>query len=207
MMRVDLPSPLAPGKNFVFSLDWSYKINNSKRISGRTGAEYFPKDGNWLYEIAQWFPRMAAYTDVNGWQHKQFLGTGEFTLEPNPAGGTRFTWTERLVFPWWLGGPLGALVGGQIVMKAIWRPSGEKDGAVSIAGSVVSRVTWRERRSITKISELPLFSSVSATRLPSGEKRGESWVAVPEVRARGSPPAKSPRNTSQSVGVTARMNA
>ena len=48
-------------------------------------------------------------------------GTGEFTLEPNGPGGTRFTWTERLVFPWWLGGPLGALVGGQVVMKAIWR--------------------------------------------------------------------------------------
>jgi uncharacterized protein YndB with AHSA1/START domain len=48
-------------------------------------------------------------------------GTGEFTLEPNGSGGTRFTWTERLVFPWWLGGPLGALVGGQVVMKAIWR--------------------------------------------------------------------------------------
>jgi uncharacterized protein YndB with AHSA1/START domain len=48
-------------------------------------------------------------------------GTGEFTLEPNGSGGTRFTWTERLVFPWWLGGPLGALVGGQLVMKAIWR--------------------------------------------------------------------------------------
>ena len=48
-------------------------------------------------------------------------GTGEFTLEPTQAGGTLFTWTEKLVFPWWLGGPLGALVGGQIVMKAIWR--------------------------------------------------------------------------------------
>ena len=48
-------------------------------------------------------------------------GTGEFTLEPNGSGGTRFTWTERLDFPWWLGGPLGALVGGQVVMKAIWR--------------------------------------------------------------------------------------
>ena len=81
MMRVDLPAPLPPGKSFVFSLDWDYKINNSKRISGRTGAEFFPKDGNWIYEIAQWFPRMAAYNDVNGWQHKQFLGTGEFTLE------------------------------------------------------------------------------------------------------------------------------
>jgi len=81
MMRVDLPVPLESGKRFTFSLDWQYKINNSKRIPGRTGAEFFPKDGNWLYEIAQWFPRMAAYNDVNGWQHKQFLGTGEFTLE------------------------------------------------------------------------------------------------------------------------------
>jgi len=81
MMRVDLPAPLPSGKSFVFTIDWDYKINNSKRISGRTGAEFFPKDGNWLYEIAQWFPRMAAYNDVSGWQHKQFLGTGEFTLE------------------------------------------------------------------------------------------------------------------------------
>ena len=48
-------------------------------------------------------------------------GTGEFTLEPIGTTGTRFTWTESLDFPWWLGGPLGALVGGQIVMKAIWR--------------------------------------------------------------------------------------
>jgi len=48
-------------------------------------------------------------------------GTGEFTLEPAPSGGTLFTWTEKLVFPWWLGGPVGALVGGQVVMKAIWR--------------------------------------------------------------------------------------
>ncbi len=48
-------------------------------------------------------------------------GTGEFTLEPVGESGTRFTWTESLVFPWWLGGPLGAFVGGQIVMKAIWR--------------------------------------------------------------------------------------
>jgi len=81
MMRVDLPAPLPTGKAFVFTIDWDYKINNSKRVTGRTGAEFFPKDGNWLYEIAQWFPRMAAYNDVNGWQHKQFLGTGEFTLE------------------------------------------------------------------------------------------------------------------------------
>ena len=48
-------------------------------------------------------------------------GTGEFTLDAIDASHTRFTWTESLTFPWWLGGPIGAFVGGQIVMKAIWR--------------------------------------------------------------------------------------
>ena len=81
MMRIDLPAPLAPNGTFVFSLDWNYNINNQRIYGGRTGYEYFPSDGNYIYEIAQWFPRMAAYTDYKGWQHTQFLGRGEFTLE------------------------------------------------------------------------------------------------------------------------------
>jgi len=81
MMRIDLKKPLAPGESVTYSVDWNYKINNSKKVFGRTGYEYFEKDQNYIYEIAQWFPRMAAYYDVYGWQHKQFLGAGEFTLE------------------------------------------------------------------------------------------------------------------------------
>ncbi|MCU1261142.1 MAG: Aminopeptidase [Bryobacterales bacterium] len=81
MMRIDLKKPLAPGESVAFSVEWNYKINNSKKVPGRTGYEYFEKDQNYIYEIAQWFPRMAAYYDVYGWQHKQFLGAGEFTLE------------------------------------------------------------------------------------------------------------------------------
>ena len=81
MLRIDLPTPLAPQGTFVFSIDWNYAINNQRIFGGRTGYEYFPRDGNYIYEIAQWFPRMAAYYDVYGWQHKQFLGSGEFTLE------------------------------------------------------------------------------------------------------------------------------
>lgn len=80
-MRIDLPAPLAPGASVVFSVDWNYNINDARKIGGRTGYEYFPQDGNYIYEIAQWFPRMDAYSDVNGWQHKEFLGSGEFTLE------------------------------------------------------------------------------------------------------------------------------
>ena len=48
---------------------------------GAAGYEFFEDDGNYIYEMAQWFPRLCAYTDVTGWQHKQFLGRGEFTLE------------------------------------------------------------------------------------------------------------------------------
>lgn len=81
MMRIDLPAPLASGQSFVFSVDWSYAINNNRVYGGRAGYEFFPVDGNYIYEMAQWFPRMAAYNDVSGWQHKQFLGSGEFTLE------------------------------------------------------------------------------------------------------------------------------
>lgn len=81
MMRIDLPAPLAPQGTFTFSIDWDYAINNQRVFGGRAGYEYFPRDGNYIYEMAQWFPRMAAYTDYQGWQHTQFLGAGEFTLE------------------------------------------------------------------------------------------------------------------------------
>lgn len=81
MMRIDLPTPLISGGTFVFNVAWNYAINNQRIFGGRAGYEYFPRDGNYIYEMAQWFPRMAAYTDYQGWQHTQFLGAGEFTLE------------------------------------------------------------------------------------------------------------------------------
>jgi aminopeptidase N len=81
MMRIELPQPMPPQGVFVFNVAWNYNINDAKKISLRTGYESFPKDGNDIFEIAHWFPRFAAYTDVNGWHHKQFLGSGEFTLE------------------------------------------------------------------------------------------------------------------------------
>lgn len=81
MLRIDLPAPLAPGASTAFKLSWEYPINDMKRFGGRTGYEHFPADDNCVYTIAQFFPRPAAYTDYAGWLHKQFLGTGEFTLE------------------------------------------------------------------------------------------------------------------------------
>ncbi len=81
MMRIDLAQPLPPNRSVSFHLAWDYPIMPQKLVGGRAGYEYFPEDDNYLYEVAQFFPRMAAYTDVNGWQNKQFLGNGEFTLE------------------------------------------------------------------------------------------------------------------------------
>lgn len=80
MMRVDLPKTLASGSSYVFTIEWWYNINDRLKEGGRSGYEYFPKDSNYLYAIAQFFPRMCVYDDINGWQHKQFLGSGEFTL-------------------------------------------------------------------------------------------------------------------------------
>lgn len=80
MMRIDLPQPLQSGEIFEFNIKWWYNINNYMVARGRSGYEHFDEDGNNLYIIAQWFPRMAVYNDVEGWQNKQFLGRGEFTL-------------------------------------------------------------------------------------------------------------------------------
>ena len=72
MMRVDLPETLEPGKKYTFNIDWSFNVQDRMNMGGRSGYEYFPKDDNYLYTIAQWFPRMAVYDDLEGWQNKQF---------------------------------------------------------------------------------------------------------------------------------------
>jgi hypothetical protein len=80
MMRINLPQPLNSKETFELNIDWWYNINNRLEIGGRSGYEYFEEDNNYLYTIAQFFPRMCVYNDTEGWQNKQFLGTGEFTL-------------------------------------------------------------------------------------------------------------------------------
>ena len=80
MMRINLVSPMKPGEKFSFAIKWWYNINNYRVEGGRSGYELFEKDGNKLYVIAQFYPRMAVYNDVEGWQNMQFWGTGEYTL-------------------------------------------------------------------------------------------------------------------------------
>ena len=80
MMRLDLAAPLPPGETVQLKIKWWYNVNDRMAIGGRSGYEYFEEDGNKLYTIAQFYPRMAVYNDVEGWQNKQFLGQGEFAL-------------------------------------------------------------------------------------------------------------------------------
>lgn len=80
MMRVELPTPLKPGQQFIFKIEWNYNITDRMQSGGRGGYEFFPEDGNDLYTITQWFPRMCVYSDFQGWQNHQFVGSGEFAL-------------------------------------------------------------------------------------------------------------------------------
>lgn len=80
MMRVELPTPLKPGQKFIFKIDWNYNIADRMKYGGRGGYEYFPDDGNYIYTISQWYPRLCVYSDFQGWQNQQFTGRGEFAL-------------------------------------------------------------------------------------------------------------------------------
>ena len=81
MMRIDLPEAIAPGQVFEFKIKWWYNINNRLNYGGRSGYETFENDVNKVYTIAQFFPRLCVYNDVEGWQNYQFWGSGEFALE------------------------------------------------------------------------------------------------------------------------------
>ena len=80
MMRVELPATLKPGQQFIFKIEWNYNISDRIKYGGRGGYEYFPEDGNDLYTMTQWYPRLCVYSDFQGWQNHQFAGSGEFAL-------------------------------------------------------------------------------------------------------------------------------
>ena len=81
MMRINLDTPLASGDKFQFKIKWWYNINNHRTDGGRSGYEHFATDGNKNYVIAQFYPRLCVYDNVEGWQNDQFWGRSEFALE------------------------------------------------------------------------------------------------------------------------------
>ncbi|QDT05892.1 Aminopeptidase N [Rubripirellula lacrimiformis] len=114
MMRIDLDRPLAPNQKLHFAIQYHYNIVDAKVIRARGGYEHFDSDDNYIYEIAQWYPRVVAYTDYTGWQHKQFLGRGEFTLELGNYDVSITVPAEMVV------AATGTLKNAKEVMKAEW---------------------------------------------------------------------------------------
>ena len=84
-LRIDLPRPLKTGQKFKFGIDFAFNMVEEDAVNARSGYEHFPKDaregGNDIFLLAQWYPRVAAFTDYEGWTNKEFLGSGEFTME------------------------------------------------------------------------------------------------------------------------------
>jgi hypothetical protein len=70
MMRIELPTSLKPGQKFIFKITWNYKITDRMTVAGRGGFEYFPEDGNHIFTMAQWYPRLCVYSDFQGWQNQ-----------------------------------------------------------------------------------------------------------------------------------------
>lgn len=152
MMRIDLDQPLKPGYKYEFTIKWWYNINDRmKDGGGRSGSEYFPKDDNYLYTIAQFYPRMAVYNEVEGWQHKQFLGSGEFTL---PFGNFEVNLTvpaDHIV------GATGVLQNAKTVLTKEQRNLFEKAKTASDPVIIVSEQEAREKEK-TKLTETKTWS-------------------------------------------------
>lgn len=84
-MRVDLPTPLKPNQDTELAINFGFNIVEEDAVGARSGYEHFPDDaregGNDIFLLAQWYPRVAAFTDYEAWTNKEFLGSGEFTQE------------------------------------------------------------------------------------------------------------------------------
>ncbi len=133
MMRIDLDKPLMPKGSISFKIKWWYNVNDRMAVGGRSGYEYFEKDDNYLYTIAQFFPRMCVYNDVEGWQNKQFLGRGEFTL---PFGDYEVSITvpsDHIV------GATGVLQNGSSVLTAEQRKRLEKATTADLPIMIVTQ--------------------------------------------------------------------
>ncbi|MGB0596844.1 MAG: M1 family metallopeptidase [Rubripirellula sp.] len=158
MMRIDLEKPLKPGQSFEFHVNFSFNIVNAKLMSARGGFEFFEKDKNYIYEMAQWFPRVVSYTDYTGWQHKQFLGRGEFTLELGD-------YVVRINVP------------DDMVVAA----TGELQNAAE-----VMEPAWIERLAKAKTATKPMFvitPDEAKENQAKGSKKTETWVfAAKNVR-------------------------
>ncbi len=182
MMRINLPEPLKAGASYTFSIKWWYNINDRMEIGGRSGYEYFEEDDNYLYTIAQFFPRMAVYNDVEGWQNKQFLGRGEFTL---PFGNYEVSITvpeDHLVAATGtLQNPNEVLTRAQ--RKKLEEAKAERDNPVIIVSEEEARENEKEKAAKTKTWK---FAAENVRDFAFASSRKFIWDAMGVEQSDGS---------------------
>ena len=79
-VRINLEQPLKPGESTSLDIEWAYALVEENAVRARNGYETF-EDGNDIFLMAQWYPRVTVFSDYEGWHNKEFIGNGEFTLE------------------------------------------------------------------------------------------------------------------------------
>ncbi len=174
MMRIDLPELLKPGEKIDLDISWWYNINDQALNGGRSGMEYFAEDDNYLYTIAQFYPRMAAYTDFEGWQNKQFIGRSEFALTFGNYEVEITVPSDHIV------GATGVLVNGEEVLSETQRSRLEK--ASKTLDKPVVIVSEEEARSAMKKKSMETstwhFSAEGVRDFAFGSSRRFIWDAM-----------------------------
>jgi len=174
MMRVELPELLNPGEMIDLEISWWYNINDQALNGGRSGMEYFAEDDNYLYTIAQFYPRMAAYTDFEGWQNKQFIGRSEFALTFGNYKVEITVPSDHIV------GATGVLVNGEDVLSEAQR-SRLEEAARALDSPVVIISEEEARAAIKKKSKETTtwnFSAENVRDFAFGSSRRFIWDAM-----------------------------
>jgi len=160
MMYMDLVRPIAPGSSTVFELSYAFNVPQH-------GADRMGRDGS-LYEMAQWYPRMAVYDDVSGWNTDQYLGQGEFYLE---YGNIDYEVTL----------PAGYIVAGTGLLQnpadVLTRTQRERLAAAAAADTTVHILTEPELRSG---AARPTPEGSLTWRFRAENVRDAAWAASPE---------------------------
>ena len=161
VMKVDLAEPLAPGRSATFDVAWSFLIPEH-------GADRMGRDGS-LYELAQWYPRVAVYDDVRGWNIEPYLGQGEFYLEYGD-------YTLEITVP---AGYIVASTGSLMNPTAVLTPAQVSRLSQAIkSSSTVSIVTLDEIRS--GAARPRTNGSTLTWRFAAKNVRDVAWAASPE---------------------------
>ena len=172
--------PLASGGKFTFQIDWWYNINDRLAIGGRSGYEHFEEEDNYLYTIAQFFPRLCAYYDRMGWQNKQFLGSGEFTLEFGDYDVSITVPSDHIV------GSTGVLQNPKEVLTATQRARFEEAKTADRPVLIVTEEEARENEKTKEKGNISIrWDGIAGNGLGSGMSRMCICTQMPLMRELG----------------------